>query len=1070
MDINFQLASVHGMLYTGGNVEFSPDGSQLYSPVQNYLSAVQLQKEGHLSHCCSNSHIQCFDLSSDGDLAFVVGQRGLGFFYLLSARVVVDTISFPVQCTVSCVRFSPCDKYIAIALENTLQIFTTPNQRTVSYHDCHRLENYHAALSLPILFIEWSPTSSYLLICGRDARMKILPREAPPRLKGTAAHVSLLVGHRSGVVGAWFKGDHRIERTLEEVSASAKKDTDSAGGEMDKITEEKKEEEERKRKAHAEEMATEHVVSVSCDNVVITWKRSAMTRKKVLQAIALSQMNARVASAVGKKNVKKLMINNGNNLMNDEEEADDEEEEEEENNHLSDDDDEEHIPLSFLEKQRALEVMEHGIQISNHNDDSLPPLLRYAYEIDQKFMLRPNGTVMVADYHAARGLLALGYSSGTFAIHSILTSVTEGWEGGANTQTKNNGGISSRDLTITAGSTGTGDRFGEAPSSPGHLPLLHLLSISAQSLTAVRFSPSGDHIAFGSAHLKQLLVWDWKSEAYVLKEQAHYYGISHTTMTPDCMFIISGGEDGKVKVWKTGSGQCIVTFTEHTGPISGLTCSATSNAVFSCSLDGTARAFDLSRYRHFRVFTSPEGSTGGMHTQFSCVAVDPSGDLLAVGSRLLNRIYLFSVQTGRAVDILQGHESPLACLAFHPSGTTLASGALDHNLVFWDLFTEKDGGERLKGEAEVLHVGTEVLSLVYSTSGRRMAILTAKQEVTVYETSVPSEPEVIKVFLTQFDAAGGWQKKIGPHSANTSTRFTKIAFSPEADKIIAGGDSKWIVMYHATQGYVLRKWAITSNLDVLGAEEQFSYRSMTEGGFLGDIDVDDDDVHLTQRKIMEMPGSRHPHFATGKRKTELVARSMDLCFAATGTDFVVATSVGLLVFSTRVARPRFQPLQLVHENITTLKVKEQLTSGHPVLALIGALILGDRLLGVECLRAIPRASIPIAVSSIPSSAFPLLVYWVSEEVDASPGWESALLFAQSLLLHSNEGIGTYSQDRSAALPAALKTLQRSLLSQRPLTEVARENYFSLQYLIDMGKVTKRKKKDDKGGAVLAKEK
>lgn len=730
-----------------------------------------------------------------------------------------------------------------------------------------------------------------------------------------------------------------------------------------------------------------------------------MTRKEVVRAIATTQLNTRVSSALKGGHKRK---------SRDEDDNEGESVEEEEDG----DDGSEGIQPSFLEKQKTRYLMEHGARVASHSDLHLPPILRYAYEIEKKFMLRPNGTVMVADYHVQRGLLALGYSSGTFAIHSVFND---------------------------DGATGT-DHI-EVDTPKGELPLIHLLSISAQSLTAISFSKSGDHVAFGSAHLKQLLVWDWKGESYILKEQAHYYGIARTALSADSTLIISGGEDGKVKIWRTASGQCVVTFTEHNATITGIATCPQSHAVFTCSLDGTARAFDLLRYRHFRVFTAPEDQ----HTQFSCIAVDPSGEVLAVGSQLVNRIYLFAVQTGRIIDVLQGHETPIACLAFHPSGTTLASGALDHNLVFWDLFTEKDGGERLKGDAEVLEVGTEVLCLTYSTSGRRMAVLTARQEVTVYETSVPSEPELIKTFLTQFDAAGGWIKKVGPHSANTSTNFTRIAFSPEADKVIAGGDSKWIVMYHATQGYVLKKWPITTNLDVLGAEEQFQYRSMTEAGFLGDINAEDDDENLTKRKILEMPGSRHSHFSTGKRKTELTARTMDLCFAPTGTEFVAATTDGLLVFSCRVARPRFQPLQLVAADITTTRIREQLESGQPIMALIGALILGDYELGVECIRRMPRAAIPVAVSSAPSAAFPLLVHWVSMEIESSPGWETILLFAQSLLLHSNEALGNYAQNSAVVVPA-LKTMQRSLIAQRPLTEVARENYFTLQYFIDMARI------------------
>lgn len=929
MQTNYQLAAVHGMLYTGGNVAFSPDGAQLYSPVNNYLSVIQLQHEGHLSLTCSNSSIQCFDVSPDGDLVIAVGQRGLGFFYSLSARVVLDTISFPPGCEVSTVKFSPCGKYVALALESTLQVYTAPAKRVVSYHGCHRVENLHAALTLPIVTIEWTADSEHLLLSGRDARMKIVPRQGKLRTKGSAVQENALVGHRAGVLGAWFTN------------------TDCSA-----------------------------IVSVAADNVVMTWKRTNVTRREVLHAIASAQMNARVETAEEDK----------------EKEEDDEEDEEEGR-----------VPRSFLEKQRLEQLKLTGVRVSVADDGALPPILRYAFEQDKKYMLSHKGNVSVTAFHRGRGLVAIGYNSGIFAIHTL--------------------------------------------AEHGDFALVHLLSISAQALTAASFSPNGDHIAFGSSHLKQLLVWDWKSEAYVLKEQAHYYDIARTAITSDSSTILSGGEDGKVKVWRAASGQCVVTFTEHTAAITGIATSAATNAFFTSSLDGTARGYDLVRFRHFRVFSPPE------ETQLSCIAADPSGELLAVGSSRLNRIYLFSIQTGRVVDILQGHEAPIACLAFHPSGTTLVSGSMDHNIVLWDLFRQNDGGERLKGDGDVVDIGSEVLCVTFSSSGRRMAVLTARQEITVYETVVPTEPVLIKTFSTSFDAAGGWTKEVGPKSANYHARFTRISFSPEGEKILAGGDTKWIVLYHATQGYTLKKWPVTSNLDVQGSEEQYQWRSMTEAGHLADIDIDDDDVHLTKRKLLEMPGSRHRHFATGKRKTELVARTMDVVFAPTGTEFVAATTDGLLVFSTRVARTRFQPLQLT-STITTEKVREQLRSGQPVLALSGALILSDHLLGVECLRSTPRSAIPVAVSSVPSSTFPLLVQWVSEEVESGTFLEQSLLWAQSLLLHSNEGLGSYTQDTTRLQPA-LKTLQRSLHQHRMLVQLAKENYFSLRYLMDAARMKKQ---------------
>lgn len=966
MQTGYQLAAVHGMLYTGGNVCFSPDGRQLLSPVNNYITAIQLQSEGHLSHTVSNSSIQCFDLSPDGDLMVAIGHRGLGFFYSVSARVVLDTISFPPGCAIPTVKFSPCGKYIALALENTLQVYTAPAKRVVSYHACHRVENLHSVLTLPIMNLEWTPDSEHIMVSGQDARIKIVPRQGRPNMKGTALQQNSLIGHRSAVLGAWFVNDDGSR-----------------------------------------------AVSVAADNVAVTWRRTPYARREVLQAIATANVNARVADV-----------------------EDDEDDDEEEGGGK--------VPRSFLEKQRVERLRLEGVRVSVADDSQLPEILRNAYEVEKKFMLTHKGNVSTCAFHKGRGLVAIGYNSGIFAIHSL---------------TRVEGGVAADDAEATV----TGAVAGK--NADDDFPLVHLLSISAQALTTAAFSPSGAYVAFGSAHLKQLLVWDWTAEAYVLKEQAHYYDIARTAITADSTNIISGGEDGKVKVWKASSGQCFVTFTEHTGAITGLCTSAATNAFFTCSLDGTARGYDLVRYRSFRTFTAPDGEA----TQFSCVAVDPSGDVLAVGSSRVNKIFLFSVQTGRVVDVLQGHEAPIACIAFHPSGTTLTSGSMDHNIVLWDLFNSNEGGERLKGTGEVLDIGSEVLFVAYSNSGRRMAVLTAKQEISVYETTVPTEPELIKTFQTSFDAAGGWSKNVGPNSKNYGANFTRIAFSPEGEKILAGGDAKWLVLYHATQGYVLNKWPITTNLDVLGAEEQYNWRAVTETGFLGDIDIADDDAQLARRKLLEMPGSRNRHFATGQRKTEMAARCMDLAFASTGSEFVAATTDGLLVFSTRVARPRFQPLQLT-SSVTTAQAREKLESGQPVLALMEALILGDRQLGIECMRRLSRDAIPVAMTSTPSAAFPLLAQWVSEEVEGSRSLEQALLWAQSLLMHSNEALGSYAQDNSVVLPA-LKTLQRALHQHRMLTQLSRENYFSLQYITEMARMGKhgreemtlREEDEDEGG-------
>lgn len=49
---------------------------------------------------------------------------------------------------------------------------------------------------------------------------------------------------------------------------------------------------------------------------------------------------------------------------------------------------------------------------------------------------------------------------------------------------------------------------------------VHTLSASRERITAAAFSARGDWLALGCAALGQLLVWEWRSERYVLRQQA----------------------------------------------------------------------------------------------------------------------------------------------------------------------------------------------------------------------------------------------------------------------------------------------------------------------------------------------------------------------------------------------------------------------------------------------------------------------------------------------------------------------------------------------------------------------
>jgi periodic tryptophan protein 2 len=187
------------------------------------------------------------------------------------------------------------------------------------------------------------------------------------------------------------------------------------------------------------------------------------------------------------------------------------------------------------------------------------PHWKLAPEGGRQYFLQGHAKVVCACFHPATGILTVGFSNGVFSLY-------------------------------------------ELPS----FSVVHTLSISQKRINTVAVNASGEWLAFGAAKLGQLLVWEWQSESYILKQQGHFYDMSVVAYSPDGHVLGTGGDDGKVKLWSTTSGFCYVTFKDHTGPITGLAFAQSGLALVSSSLDGTVRAFDTIRYRNFRTFTSPQ--------------------------------------------------------------------------------------------------------------------------------------------------------------------------------------------------------------------------------------------------------------------------------------------------------------------------------------------------------------------------------------------------------------------------------------------------------------------------------
>ena len=198
-------------------------------------------------------------------------------------------------------------------------------------------------------------------------------------------------------------------------------------------------------------------------------------------------------------------------------------------------------------------------------------------------------------------------------------------------------------------------------------------------MSAVRVRPLASLLT-AAVHTQQgqLLVWDWRSEAYVLRQQGHHHDVAAIAFSHDGALLATGADDAKV---------------------SGYTCKQPavmpSHALFSGTSFRCLKPADRHRHRkagprlhclavagvgllsHGRCMTGCRQRVDHMLVAKACLCLAPSSKCM--------QVKLWVPGTGTCFVTFSAHTAPVTALAFLRHSAAVVSASLDGTVRAWDL-------------------------------------------------------------------------------------------------------------------------------------------------------------------------------------------------------------------------------------------------------------------------------------------------------------------------------------------------------------------------------------------------
>lgn len=244
--------------------------------------------------------------------------------------------------------------------------------------------------------------------------------------------------------------------------------------------------------------------------------------------------------------------------------------------------------------------------------------------------------------------------------------------------------------------------------------------------------------------------------------------VNAVTYNHDGSMVIAGGQNNKMILWDTTTGQVIQEFNGHEDWIWDIAFSPDDTQVVSASSDTTIILWDVETGEQIRTFEGHIDEVQG-------VDFSDDGTRILSGSRDMTMV-LWDVETGNPITTFNDGLSGIFDVDLSPSGFTALSGFADGRIILWNTET---GQPLITYDATVGGHTDEVWVVEYTPD--ESGFLSASQDS--------------RVMLWRFESGAPVQIFAGH-----SSRVTDAQFSGNGKRIVSGSEDNSVIVWDVQTG------------------------------------------------------------------------------------------------------------------------------------------------------------------------------------------------------------------------------------------------------------------------------